>query len=443
MFLKAPDHPARSDEPGPARGVLAWALPLPGQRTVNLQPVVGDDGTVYVGTWGDGSTGDHFNGQLYAVRPDGTVLWSFDPGEAEQPSQEQHPVWGTIEGVPVLDPERGRLYFGRGDNKLWSVALSDGALLWSFPTFPTQPERLPELGGQVISPPTPGPGGSLHFGTVPYTGLGRTTVFAVDPEGVEVWRHEFEGSDGVWGSPAVADDGTVYVSRWDDGGHVTALRPDGAGGAEVLWDVAMPGTRDVLLFHPTLDAERGALYVPGGRTTGVCEAQPVIASLDAADGSLRWAWRSAGAAEDIAYHVALDADGDLVFGTASTQQLWPWCATVPDEGRLYRAADLGTELSVLWSRPTPGAVMGVAIDSDGIVYASLRGDWRLEVPGRVIAVDREGLPAWSAPVAVEGEIWWSPPALGPDGRLYVGTNPCADVLNLLPCPGTPALVAVD
>lgn len=433
-------HSGRGALAGPAAAGIVWTFPVPGQRTINIQPVVDGDGTVYFGTWGDLWSGDYARGQLFAVASDGTLRWQFDPGIADQPSQGQHPIWGTIEGVPVIDEARGRLYFGRGDNKLWAVSLATGELLWSFATYPTSPQPLPELGGQVISPPTQGPDGTLYFGTVPYTNAARTTLFAVSPEGEEVWRYELDGSDGIWGSPALGEDGTIYFTTWDAGGKVVALESPGPGEVEVVWELEVPGLLDTLLFHPTV-APDGTIYVPGGRLTGFCESRALVAAIDPA-GTPRWGWLAGSPSEDIVYQVSLDADGSLVFGTASTQQLAPFCLGVADEGRLYRATDQGSRLVIQWSRNPRGAVMGTTVDAAGDLYAAVRGDWIEGQGGRVLALDRGGAPLWPAAVRVDGEIWWNPPTLAPGERIYVGTNPCADVLNILPCFETPALVAI-
>lgn len=436
QFRHDAGHSGRTKMPGPPSGTVAWTAPLPNQRSVNLECSVGPDGVIYVGTWG-GGTANFFNGRLYAFNPDGTERWVFEPGPPDQPSQNQHPIWGTIEGSPVIDLARNRLYFGRGDNKLWCID-RDGQYLWEFATYPP---GLPEQGGQVISPPCQGPDGTIYFGTVPYTTRARTTVFAVTPDGVERWRHEFAGSDGIWASPALAPDGTLYVTSWEDQGAAHAFRELTPGVPTLLWTWRTPRTGGPdYVFHPTV-APDGGVYVAGGRSAGFCDTRAFIAALTPG-GQQRWYWEASTALEDITYEVALDADGALVFGTASTQQQWPLCVGVADRGRLYRATDAGGALQVQWRRNFGGAVMGVAIARGGNVYATVRGDDTANVPGRVAATDRNGNDLWAAPVSVNGEIWWCPPAIGPGERLYVGTNPCADVLNVLPCPEDPELVAI-
>lgn len=55
---------------GPAVGQLSWTLSELQIGPISHSPVVGPDGTIYVGSE---------NGVLYAISPEGLILWSFDP----------------------------------------------------------------------------------------------------------------------------------------------------------------------------------------------------------------------------------------------------------------------------------------------------------------------------------------------------------------------------
>jgi outer membrane protein assembly factor BamB len=70
-------------------------------------PVVGGNGTVYIGS------ADHV---FYAIRAEGTLEWKFATGE-------------VIDSSALLD-NRGRVYFGSGDGHVYGLDRQSGELLW-------------------------------------------------------------------------------------------------------------------------------------------------------------------------------------------------------------------------------------------------------------------------------------------------------------------------
>jgi len=97
-------------------GIELWQIMLErrrnGARGPNYTPVVGEDGTIYVG----------FDEGLFAVNPDGSVAWKFSTGRRR------------IYSPPAIGHD-GTIYFGaarRTDGMFFAVD-ADGKLVWSTP----------------------------------------------------------------------------------------------------------------------------------------------------------------------------------------------------------------------------------------------------------------------------------------------------------------------
>lgn len=432
-LLQSPWLTFRHDGRGTARSggsvssnpVALWSVELTDGRNSNCAPIVDTDGTVYVGTWGgqDGAWSESIDGKLFAVTSKGRIKWVFDPGAPEQPSQGQHNIWGTVESAVAIDTQRSVLYFGRGDGKVYALNRS-GNKLWEFATFPTTPERLPEQGGQVISPIRLGTDGTLYFGTVPYTDEGVHAVFAVNPNGTEKWRYVTE--DDVGGAVAIADDGTLYA------GNVYAL----ASAGNLLWRYQRNGH----WIGQIAIGDEGTLYAGGLQVTGFYQGRTTLIALQP-NGVEKWVWQ-ADANSSLEHSVAamgIGRDGTIYVGTTSIQME----AYDPDDfGRFYALEDDTDSVDEKWRIDVNSGVPGGVIDKDEVVYFSTRGDVKNGVPGKVYAVKPDGTKKWKNPVQVEGELWWGGNIALVDNVLYVSTAPSADVVNLFPSPYVPRLYAI-
>ena len=131
-------------------------------------PVIGPDGTLYLGTE---------DGDVLALDPSGRRLWDFHTGYEIFYS----PALG-VNGTVIVANEAGRL-----------VAMGhDGDLMWDLP-----------LGGPLSSPAV-GPGG------VVYVGDRSGALYAVNPWGTIRWR--LGTGQGALSTPAVGPDGTVLFT---------------------------------------------------------------------------------------------------------------------------------------------------------------------------------------------------------------------------------------
>jgi outer membrane protein assembly factor BamB len=186
MFRNDRRHTGRSPYVGPTTATVAWTVVT--GATISAQPVVGDDGTVYVGSH------DHF---FYAVDPTGRVKWKRDLG---------HRVYSTA----YVDTH-GNTYVGSDGETDGS-----GAAFWSFDAHGDQRWKL-LTEGDADTGVTPSPDGSvLYFAA-------GSDLWAVTTDGNARWR--FRAESKIYSTPCVDDDGTVYVGAQDD--FVYAIASDG------------------------------------------------------------------------------------------------------------------------------------------------------------------------------------------------------------------------
>jgi len=169
-------------------GTEKWRYPI--DDYVDSDPVIGDDGTIYIGS---------DNNHLYAFNPDGTVKWTFGTGD-------------DIRG-PASIAEDGTIYFCSWDDYLYAV-YPNGTLRWKTKPYWYGSQTNPSIG---------------EDGTI-FVGWGAR-IFAFNPNNGEViWEFEVPGRIGK-SSIAICDDGILYVGTEigdRDGGEIIAVNPNGA-----------------------------------------------------------------------------------------------------------------------------------------------------------------------------------------------------------------------
>ncbi|AKF08416.1 PQQ-binding-like beta-propeller repeat protein [Sandaracinus amylolyticus] len=286
-------HTARSAFAGPASAALAWEVETGGH--VSAQPVVGEDGTIYVGSH------DH---HLYAITRDGRVRWRRDLGG---------PIYST---AALAD---GRVYVGSDADRFFAIDATSGEIVWHLDT-----EDDADTGVAIA------PDGTLVFGA-------GEDVFAVDREGTVRWR--FRTGLKVFATPAIDEDGTVYVGSQDD--HVYAIAPDGrmrwrfqtrddVDGSPAIGDdgTIYAGSDDHRVYALHRDGTLrwstdvdGDVRAPLGLGEGVVYAgvfapHPRVVALDAASGQERWSFAiTAGeSGGSVSSGPLVDRDGNVYFG---------------------------------------------------------------------------------------------------------------------------------
>jgi outer membrane protein assembly factor BamB len=269
------------------RGDQPWAFHT--GKGIFSTPVIGADGTIYVGS---------ADTRFFALTPSGRVRWQRRTG-------------GIIDAAAAIGPydpqsRTAPVTFGSGDERLYQVRADTGRLRWTLkaPRPPADTQLVSWWEGNVA----PGPDGDLYVGntgggayritpqgkvrwvdqrtnsvwTTPAFGPEGTTywgsldlsAFALGPDGRQRWAAPTLGY--VVASPAVGTDGTVYTASFD--GHVVARDP--ATGA-ARWTFA---THDHVYASPAL-GERGGVT----RDVYVASTDGAVYALTP-DGRLRWSY---------------------------------------------------------------------------------------------------------------------------------------------------------
>src|SRR2546428_4319135 len=176
------------------QGQLLWKFHTPchdfefGAAT----PAIGSDGTIYFA--GQICGGERPNGILYAINPGGKQKWNFtnpNPGEGVDSFTS-----------PTLGPD-GTIYVSDVGFRIFAFN-PDGTVKWQLATS-----------GEVVGSPAVAPDGTVYVEVDdPGPPVGACQVFnkcllALNSDGSVQWTLR---NFGEFDSPAVAPDGTVYVS---------------------------------------------------------------------------------------------------------------------------------------------------------------------------------------------------------------------------------------
>ena len=292
----------------PVTGGEPWSFQT--GKGIFSTPVIGGDGTVYVGS---------ADRTFYALWPDGTLRWKVETGE-------------IIDSSALLD-DKGRIYFGSGDGilrcldaktgevvwtleaddpaktggfirwfegnvamqpegtllvpndnfRLYAVDRDTGTVVWKY-VMPDQTWSLPAL--DVAS-------GTAFVGNnnlLPFLG---DNVFAIGPNGDKRWSASVTGT--VAASPLLTESGLVVVGGFD--GYVRAYDAD--DGHEV-WAT---GTRDHIYASPA-ELPDGTLVQPS--------ADGTVYGISPVTGAITWAFDTR---EALRSSPAIDGAGNIYLGS--------------------------------------------------------------------------------------------------------------------------------
>jgi outer membrane protein assembly factor BamB len=330
-------HTGRSPYAGPGRPGVFWQYES-GHHVVG-QAVVDDAGNAYFGSRDD---------NVYSVSRTGGLRWQRDLG-------------ADIYSTPALDGQ-GHLFVGADSDFFFCLDAETGEVLWNL-----RAEDDVDTGIAI------GPDGTLYFGA-------GQELWAVAPDGTTRWR--FGVRVKIFSTPAVEDDGTIYVGAQDD--HLYAIAPDG----HLRWRFETPDDID---SSPVV-GDDGTVYFGSDDRR--------VYALDRDGHEL---WRS-----DVGGYVrapvALGSQGDLI---------------VPVFGPNARITSLDRATGVArWSfgisleATDAGVGAGPVVDRDGNIYFGGDDDF-------VYAIDRVGRLRWIFETQgnVDGD-----PVITADGTLLVGSD---------------------
>lgn len=343
MLHLDPRHTNRSPFEGPTAANVLWTFDAGGP--IEAAPAVLQDGTILVASLG---------GKLFALTGDGKQKFAVDLGDRGYSAplalgefiylgSDAHRFYGvTREGVIRFRLETngdvdtgavptpwGGVVFASG--RVLYASKPDGTLLWRF-----QARR------KIYSSPAVGDDGTVYVGSQDHH------FYAVAPDGKMRWRVDLGGD--VDSSPAIQDDGTVVVGS--DKGEVVALAPENG---EIKWTATVGGF------------VRGAMSLGRDGTvfTGTYGPTPRLVALAPSNGAIRFRFPVAGTgATEFGIHggPVEDSAGRLYFGA---QDDHAYCLS-PDGTLLWKhrtGGDVDAPLVL-----TPNGVLLVGSD-DGKLYA--------------------------------------------------------------------------
>ena len=461
--------------------------------SLNVPVTVGDDGTVFGGTWGvlrmhgsdDRRDWEKLDGQVFAFTPELTPAWSEPFAPPRVPYCYDHAgrtdalrcptggagSWlsGTVEGRATLHGDS--LYVGRGDGALYALDARTGHERWRARTYNPADPADPDGGGEVIAEPWVSADGTVYFGSYGVGPYETNALYAIAPDGTERWRYpsrEPSADASFLAALATSPDGTrLYAAGfWRHGGDASSPFPpsitpeDGARSSEPGWlfafDIARPaGSGDErLLWSAELRDSDGW---PVGATSLAVAADGTIlvggSSASLGYHAVLLAFRDAGDAASPAWPRTVSVAGDRAAYTMGlalreeagvTTRVYATSGNNSDVagGKLLALAP--ADGAVVWaldpeSVGAVGSVNGVALDRSGVAYVTARG--RDGSGGQVLAVDGDGALVFALPL--DQPIDLARPILGPRGDLYVGgslrDNPCPVLvpIELGLCPNAP------
>ncbi len=304
---------------------------------------------------------------------------------------------GAVESSAVID-NTSIIYFGTmgADGSLYAL-YPNGTLKWKF-----------IIDGMIWSTPAIAEDGTIY---VPTWGGYPPYLYALYPNGTLKWTFGLYTTS----SPAIGNNGTIYIG--DDNKFFYAINPDGTE----QWRYT---TGDFIQSSPAI-ADDGTIYV-GSADTYLYAFHP--------NGTLRWRYKTGGwiksdpsiGADGTIYIPAFDGNlyavnpnGTLKWSTDAGNEVIPRAVAIATDGTLY----VGTEAlrafypnngTVKWSCDIGGQMYGTfpAISADGTIYVSAGGS--------LVAVNPDGTERWRKQLTI-AQIH-SSPSIGPDDRVYVGSE---------------------
>lgn len=225
-----------------------------------------------------------------------------------------------------------------------------------------------QLGGRSSGSPA-----IASDGTIYVTGNGG--LVAIAPDGKEKWRSPYIQATS---SPMIGPDGTIYFTELH--GSLHSYNPGGSP----AWSIT-PGTLAAVYDTAPLLGNGGAVYIASGG----------ISAYSATDGTPLWQHKQY---IGLAQLAAVGPDGNILLGAANGQ----FYSIQPTDG------SVGWQANIRDAR----SVGGTAVGSDGTIYVGADN-------GVLYAVFNDGKPRWefkaAGPISTE-------PVIAENGTIYVAAD---------------------
>lgn len=275
-------------------GVKKWKYKT-GSRVIST-PAISSDGTIYVGS---------YDNKVYAINPDGTLKWKSKTN-------------GRVESSPAIGSD-GTIYVGSNDGYVYAFN-QDGTKKWKFNTN----------AGSIFSSPAVGTDGTI------YVGSRNGILYSLNPyDGTKKWKYETNGQ--CYSSPSIAEDGTIYLGASD--GYLYAVNPDDG---TKKWKFKIGGN----IYSSAAVGSDGTIYV-GSSNGNLYALNP--------DGTKKWVFK-----KDYRFDSspAVDANGIIYVGC--------------NDGKIYALNPVGTKLWHYNTGSEKKIFSSPAIGSDGTVYVGVK-----------------------------------------------------------------------
>lgn len=299
-----------------ADGSVKWELKL---NAVPNKLALGPDGTIYAILY------PNVSNVVYAIDPNGRKKWEYARGGLEVKTDYNKPFTSPVIGA------NGMIYVsGSNDKKLYAIE-PDGTKKWDYPT------------GEWPHTPAIDKDGTI------YVADDKGSLYAFTPKGALKWT--YPANKYIVGAPVIAADGTVYVTT--SANELHAVQPDGSKKWIVKGD--MPPIYTYSQSAPVVGTD-GTIY------TGISEMLYAFTP----DGMMKWKLKMKGmfysntymaiGADDTIYVpankalYAIDADGNIVWEFAAIANFDQLAPAIGNDGTVYT-----TSLNSLYALGTTAA----------------------------------------------------------------------------------------
>lgn len=332
--------------------------------------------------------------QSHDIRHTGLCQYSTTDNPGTEKWRFKTNIWGLVDASAVIDND-GIIYFGTdsGDSTLYAL-YPNGTLKWSY-----------ENPGLIWSSPAIAEDGTIYVADWAFK------LHAMNPDGHRIWV--FNAGDPISTSPNIAEDGTIYVGTMD--GDLFAVNPDGTE----QWRLDLVGS---LISSPAIGQD-GTIYI-GTTSNRFYAVEP--------NGNLKWQFSasqfkgnpSIGNDGTIyapcfnGYLYAFYPNGTVKWQASTGEGIAGAGVAIAQDGTIY----IGTEMlrayypngTLKWSTSLQDGVYGTvpAVSADGTIY--IMDGFSL------MAVDSDGNIKWQKQIANYESF--SSPCIGEDGTIYVGTS---------------------